>query len=322
MLKLSIIIPVYKVENYIQKCIESILRQNIYNDDYEVIIIDDGSPDNSVKIVENLLKKINNIIIYKQQNKGLSYARNEGIKISKGKYLWFVDSDDWIEINSITKIIDAINIIDADVFVTPMRKIEESTGETTLKLFNNFKVVSKSTLIDLLKNIDNITPVQKYIIKKSFLIENDLKFYLNIYHEDLEFVPRMLFNANYIYIINDVIYNYLKRENGSITSTYSIKRSNDLILIIISLKNFYKKNKLNFLQKIYFKNIILGCFYHSLDNLSKLENYELKNYFYINKLIIKNMIFNSFISFNKRFTFYGLLLFINYKLFYFYLKIK
>ena len=150
MLKLSIIIPVYKVENYIQKCIESILRQNIYNDDYEVIIIDDGSPDNSVKIVENLLKKINNIIIYKQQNKGLSYGSfSDNFERLRNEFDYFIfNEDDYflVENKWDEYLIRKYNQLPLSGYLCAMQRDEDHWNDNKIHAGHCFGIASKDSL--------------------------------------------------------------------------------------------------------------------------------------------------------------------------------
>lgn len=102
---LSIIIPVYKVEKYLRKCLDSCVNQDIPKDQYEIIAVNDGSPDNCQSILEEYEREYDNVRILKQENQGLSKARNNGLDIAKGDYVWFVDSDDWIEENCLSEII-------------------------------------------------------------------------------------------------------------------------------------------------------------------------------------------------------------------------
>ena len=98
-MKLSIIIPMYNVEPYIEKCLLSCLNQNIPHADYEIIVVNDGSPDGSLGIARRIASTVDNMLIVSQENGGLSAARNKGLSYAKGEYVWFVDSDDWIEEN-------------------------------------------------------------------------------------------------------------------------------------------------------------------------------------------------------------------------------
>ena len=98
-IKFSFIVPVYNVEKYLSRCLDSLLTQNYQN--FEIICINDGSPDNSINILQMYQKKHNNIFIINQENKGLGGARNTGLKYASGDYIWFIDSDDWIEPTSL-----------------------------------------------------------------------------------------------------------------------------------------------------------------------------------------------------------------------------
>ena len=102
---LSIIVPVYNVEKYLERCIESLIHQDIEPSDYEIIMVNDGSTDHSGIIAEQLTSKYENIILFNQRNQGLSGARNSGLKLCRGKYVMFVDSDDFLEKNSLMYLI-------------------------------------------------------------------------------------------------------------------------------------------------------------------------------------------------------------------------
>jgi len=106
--KFSLIIPIYNSEKYIEKCLLSCVNQDIRLSEYEIIVINDGSTDGSLTILENLAKDFHNIIVIDSLNKGASNARNKGLNLAKGKYVWFIDSDDWIESNCLKKIYDVL----------------------------------------------------------------------------------------------------------------------------------------------------------------------------------------------------------------------
>ena len=98
-MKISLIIPVYNVEQYLEKCLLSCLDQDLPQSDYEIIVVNDGSPDGSLAIAERIAATATNITVVSQENGGLSAARNTGLEIAKGKYVWFIDSDDTIKKN-------------------------------------------------------------------------------------------------------------------------------------------------------------------------------------------------------------------------------
>ena len=113
--KFSIIIPVYKVEEYLEKCIKSVLNQTYKN--FELILVDDGSPDKCPLICDNYAKIDSRVFVIHKQNGGVSSARNEGIKVAKGEYIWFVDSDDFVEENSLEILSEYINKTDTVLYV-------------------------------------------------------------------------------------------------------------------------------------------------------------------------------------------------------------
>ncbi len=234
MKKLSIIIPVFNVENYVAKCIKSCLNQDLCSSDYEIIIINDGSRDNSLKIVNEVAKNEKNIIVVSQENSGLSLARNNGLKIAQGEYIWFIDSDDWIETNCLGSIIE--ELIDVDVLAMGyIDALDNSLINRRLDVYKS-KIVSG---IDLLQN-DFIIPAQFYIYSRQFLKDKNLFFLPGVYHEDFEFTPRMLFFAKKIKLFTQLVYFFYKRQ-GSITTSVIPRRSFDLIKIALNLILFEQK---------------------------------------------------------------------------------
>ncbi len=230
-MKLSIIIPIYKVEKYINECLKSIYLQNIDESLFEVITVNDGTPDNSMAIVEQYAKRHKNLIIINQINKGLSEARNTGLKHAKGSYVWFVDSDDWLEENSINTLInhtkenyDAIKIL--------IRRFKEKDSTFIDEKYNKYLankscIPGKEYLFD-----DGIyAPTQSIIYKRLFLQENHLYFIPNIYHEDGEFGMRALYYSKQIFLIKEICYYYRIRQEGSIMSSLKLKNFKDLLYI-------------------------------------------------------------------------------------------
>ena len=127
---LSIILPVYQVEEYIEKCIISIEEQDISHDLYELIVVNDGTKDNSIKLVENLQKKYSNINIVHKENGGLSSARNFGLKYATGKYIWFIDSDDYIDPYTLKKLVTEATTYDLDLLCFSNKDIYISNNKT------------------------------------------------------------------------------------------------------------------------------------------------------------------------------------------------
>jgi glycosyltransferase involved in cell wall biosynthesis len=237
---LSIVIPVYNVEEYIEKCILSCVNQDVPLDKYEIIIVNDGSPDDSLNICKRLEKEFANIKIITQKNKGLSGARNTGLKNSIGEYVWFVDSDDWITKDCLKSIYEAVNTYKSDIFWLGHDVISNK------KVINKF--IPKETLkpIDgndfFINHLDNKFYIWKFIYKREFLISNDLSFYEGLLYEDLEFTPRALHLAKSCYNLPNIYYHYLMRD-GSIVNNVKIKNVEDRFFIFNRLFEYMRENK-------------------------------------------------------------------------------
>lgn len=232
---LSVIIPVYNVEKYVENCIRSCENQDIPKEDYEIIVVNDGSPDGSLAIVERLAKEYSNITVISQENGGLSAARNTGMRHAGGDYYMFVDSDDYIAENCLGKLVaklgdenpDALAICAADVI----------NGEPVRRM--SYPDETQIAGCDFLKN--GFSPCAQFAIwKAAFFKKNDLEFYEGIFHEDAEFTPRAYYLAEKVSCTNDIIY-YVNQNPASITRTANPKRAFDLIEVVApSLSRFAK----------------------------------------------------------------------------------
>ena len=229
MTKISIIVPVYNVEKYLSKCLDSIVHQDISNNEYEIIIVNDGSVDESLVIANQFAKYHHNILIISQDNKGLSAARNRGLLEAKGKYVWFIDSDDWIKINCLKKLMVLCENNDLDILSIDRIIIYSDDNQVVCRT----KSANINNVIDGKKCfIENKfqTLAQLYLFSKDFLVKNNLTFMIGILHEDAEFTPRAIYCAKRFFYSGEAIYFHLQRE-GSITNNVNPKRCKDLILI-------------------------------------------------------------------------------------------
>jgi len=262
MLKLSIIIPVYNVEKYVEKCLLSCAQQDCGSAIYEIIVVNDGTNDNSLTIVEDVASKYDNIYITSQLNAGLSEARNKGLSLAKGEYVWFVDSDDWIDTNCLTDIMKHLNGI--DVLAMGCRFIINGKPSTEYRVSDENAISGK---ILLAKGIIKAAPF--YVYKRSFLDEYGLRFMPGVYHEDFEFTPRMLYFADNMKVYKGIVYNYLIRE-GSIMQTVSPKRSFDYVKVVVALSVFTAAH-VDKRFKLYFNNLISLALNNSLFNALKMN---------------------------------------------------
>lgn len=294
MKKLSIIIPVYNVEKFVAKCLNSIFEQ--FDDNYvEIVIVNDGSTDNSNKIVQETIEGKKGITYVLQENQGLSVARNVGLKYSSGTYVWFIDSDDYLSDGAISKVLSIIDNEDADVYAFQLNSVEEKTGKSCL-LGSNHLLSQKYSGLEYFYQGGFTSAVQRFIIKKEILIINDLRFKSGIYHEDNEFIPRLYYYASSVMHFNFALYNYLLRDSGSITASFKIKRCVDLLEIANIMIDFSQKNMEKKYHNVYL-SYALNQINYALDVLSKGSKKH-KNEFlqiyshYIRKQNIRLFLFN------------------------------
>lgn len=240
-IKLSIIIPVYNVERYIEKCIVSVENQNIEHLDYEIILVNDGTKDNSVAIIEQMQAVYPNIKLINKQNGGLSSSRNAGLQKASGDYIWFIDSDDYIDTNVLSAILEKAYNENLDFLGFGHKEIFEKTGKQVI--FNNHLCIRPINNIEYLQQHDIHISSCYHIAKRSIFIENKLLFTEGIFHEDYEFMLRFYEYCERINFIDISPYNYILKEEGSITSNknynHYFKRLNSWITIIQKLSYQY-----------------------------------------------------------------------------------
>ena len=248
---LSVIIPVYNVEDYLEQCVNSILAQDYK--DLEIILVDDGSKDGSPVICDEYARKYSFISAIHKKNGGASSARNKGVEAAKGKYVCFVDSDDWWnEHVSLNTIIDTVkqNPDDA-IFTFSAMGYNQKTRQcyidkTSAKVFDVLSgVVSIENYYKILVKYNFLRESSyAYIIKKELIINNKLYFHEELVSgEDTEWMFRVLRCIKRI-VITDGKYFYVYRRNrtGSITNSISIKNVEDLLNIMDASYNFYLSN--------------------------------------------------------------------------------
>lgn len=233
---LSIIIPVYNVELYVGKCVESILQQKNLSEKVEILFVIDGSKDNSESIIREKVRCNNlaNIKVITKENGGLSSARNLGVELSAGDYIWFVDSDDWIEEDSIEYLLSVIEKNKPEI-IAQAQYFQETQLKTHL-----VKRFQYNGFIDghIYCGKDHSTAAQFYVVQRKYWMNNSFFFRLGMYHEDGELTPRLLYKSSRIFVITKPLYHILVRD-GSITHSVNPKRCYDYMIVLDSLLNFY-----------------------------------------------------------------------------------
>ncbi|WP_321426545.1 glycosyltransferase [uncultured Bacteroides sp.] len=221
---LSIIVPVYKVEKYIHKCISSILNQTFT--DFELILIDDGSPDNCGAICDDYAKEDIRVIVIHQKNQGLSAARNAGLDIAKGKYITFVDSDDSISIDTYYDNMEILSKdISIDVLEYPYQKVYNNRIELVTDPVNHIYGYSKNFRYWALES--NKGPNVWSKIFKRHIFEN-IRFPYGKVYEDLYILPEISERVHHLYVSDKGKYSYLIRKESISNGDYPLKREQPL----------------------------------------------------------------------------------------------
>lgn len=238
MKKISVIVPVYKVEKYIDRCLNSIVNQSYKNT--EIILIDDGSPDNCPKMCEDWAKKDSRIKVIHKQNEGLGFARNTGMENATGDYVWFVDSDDYISNESLQILADAIeNSGNADIIIFGHNRILQNGKTVNYELVCEKQIYTNSEVQDIfLPNLIFNVETQNLmasscmcLFKNSTLQNSKIKFCSEreIISEDLHFLFRYYSNVHTAYVLSKPLYNYCQNEI-SLTQVYRKDRVEKIFL--------------------------------------------------------------------------------------------
>lgn len=244
-MKLSIIVPIYNVAPYLCKCVDSLLMQDI--SDYEIILVDDGSPDECPQICDEYAATHENIIVIHQDNAGLSAARNSGITIARGEYVLFVDSDDYLQPNTLGTLLIQVERDHLDVLRFRYQNVREN-GEAfapykDMTDYNDYSATPTDGLTFLNERMGTQCYVVQFLVKVS-IVRQEL-FIPGIYFEDTDWTPRMLLHAKRVASTDLVIYNYLWREGSITLSQKNIikmrKQLQDKIFILGRLNEWGKK---------------------------------------------------------------------------------
>ena len=246
---ISFIVPIYKVEEYLPRCIESVLKQDYKN--WEIILVDDGSPDNSGIIADKYAEKYPNIVVIHKENGGLSEARNYGINKAKGKYLFFLDSDDYLATNSLVNIeqlfVDAPDV----VFYNIEWKYPNKSSVFHKKNIENIGVDRGCVYLEKeLTTGSFMAMAQGAIVSRDFLVSNNLYFKKGIYHEDEHWMPRVELVAQKVKYTTDVFYVYELRPNSITTHGDNIKNGLDLCSTCEELYSDFYLRQSGKLQKV------------------------------------------------------------------------
>ncbi|MFF2910886.1 glycosyltransferase family 2 protein [Paenibacillus sp. NPDC057934] len=268
---ISVVVPIYNVELYLNKCVESIMQQSYEN--IEIILVDDGSLDKSGDICDGYAKKDNRIKVIHKENGGLSSARNAGIHMSTGNYICFIDSDDWINKEFIEKLFSKIIEYDADIVVCGFTY---EYGEKSIE--NNF-IGSQESLDrhEALENLFNgnylnMTVAWNKLYKKKLF--DTIQYEVGIINEDENIIHEILYKSSKVICIDKCLYHYRMRENSITQKTFSIKNLDSVHVYENRLAFFEENNENEFVALTlhkYFRvllNNICNVYYSDIDNKS------------------------------------------------------
>lgn len=236
--KVSIIVPVYGVEKYIDKCLDSLVKQSLK--EIEIIVVNDGTKDNSQAIIDEYVKKYpEKVKSYIKKNGGQGSARNYGLKKASGEYIGYVDSDDFIEMDMYEKLYTKAKENDFDIVVCGNYCVNEDYSSKNIDTF----VVKYNT--DLENIIFGKMAVWNKIYKRDILVDNKLEFKEKVWYEDLAFTLKAIMNANTFAFVNEPLYDYLIRE-GSTMNNSNVEKNLEILDAfddILSYINYNKKEQ-------------------------------------------------------------------------------
>lgn len=292
MTKLSIIVPVYNVEKYVRPCIESIFKQGLDDKDFEVIIVNDGSIDHSMEMIEDIIEEHNNITVINQENQGLSVARNNGLQKASGEYIQFLDSDDLLIDNTVPYILEQALFKRVDLVVADyIKKDDNQIAQFNYKTFEQKGgIIREKSGEELL--LQDLTPhichVWRTIYRREFLNYHQLRFIPGICYEDVPFTHQCYLKANRCLRINwqFVIY---RKGHISITSDFTTPKAIAYCEAIASTWTLSRDNGLDYVVRQKIRNdafVSFSMLFYVLTTcktISRSEKMSVLNY--IKKLI-------------------------------------
>ncbi|MEK5208036.1 glycosyltransferase [Psychrobacillus sp. FSL H8-0510] len=306
---MSVIVPIYKVEDYLKRCIESLVNQTYKN--IEIILVDDGSPDNCGAICDDYSLKYNRIRVIHKENGGLSDARNYGLVVAQGEYILFVDSDDFIELDAIEKMIlfakeNHLDIICGDSYRTIVNESNSIVNRT--KMFGgtieNKVFTGEEYVVDCISKKKFSVTVCTRMYRTDLIKENNLYFKKDLLHEDENWTPRVLLAAKRVVYINMTFYHYLIRKN-SITQIENRKKHvedvlstcNELIVEynIQHISELNKKILKDYLARLYINTSTYGKYEKNFYTKVIDKKFPLRNAYFL-KTRIESIVYAVSIS--------------------------
>jgi glycosyltransferase involved in cell wall biosynthesis len=241
---ISIIIPVYNMEKYLKQCLDSVFCQ--IDENIEVIIVNDGSTDDSRKVIEKYLNLYKNVVYIEQENQGVSISRNKGIERAKGEYIMFLDSDDYLEKKSVSNLYIKAKEKDMDILIFGHRKVydENNNFDKINTIFDENKVYEGNQVAQRMLSGDIEGYCCDKLLKHEYIKKNKLEFQQDVYIEDFFPIFQQIYKSKRIGFYNDVVYNYRQRVD-SISNSKNKKLLTDFTLCVDNIQNYIYENEIN-----------------------------------------------------------------------------
>lgn len=250
-MKLSIILPVYNVENFIADCFDSLLNQDLDKSEYEIICVDDGSPDNSYKVIEEYQSRNENIRLIRQQNGGVSTARNNGLKEANGKYVWYIDPDDYILPNCLKKIISAMEEHDADVCTFNYKEVAENSSSKDIE--------EKDFKFTIATDYSSTGSCCFHVVRRDYLLKHEIILNKELgYGEDYLWSFQINYRVHVGIKTEETLYFYRQRLGSAMhgkTKEKQVKHMNDMISLAKVYDIEFERCKEENLPKKVLKNV-------------------------------------------------------------------
>lgn len=235
-ISISFIVPVYNVEDYLERCIISIMNQGIKESKYEIILVNDGSTDRSLEVCKSYEKRFNCVKCYSQKNQGLSVARNTGIDYADGKYIMFVDSDDFLEPMIVPCLIEKADELDSDLLFFQCKTYPYNNEILNVQPFELNKTYNgEYVLLHGMK----VSSVWSNIYNSNFLKGTKIRFFPGIYGEDIDFNYRLYPKAKKIVFSDALVYNYVINVESITRTTNKLKLEKRVLDSLIIVKNIF-----------------------------------------------------------------------------------
>ena len=246
-LQLSIIVPVYNVEKYIRPCFESIFNQGLNDTDYEIIIVNDGTKDKSMEMIDDIISQYHNITVINQENQGVSIARNNGIAAAKGEYILMLDSDDLLIENSLKPLLEKALEYQVDLITANFLKMTDEQIKNLQDIPHREFSIQEKTGEQLF--LEDLNPHECYVwhtlYRRDFIFNNELKFIRGVLWQDVPFTHEAYIKAKRCITTPWLLNIYRTGRPGAASVLFDKKKANDCIIVISKTWELTKLNALS-----------------------------------------------------------------------------